>query len=155
VAMTTPISGPVGTFPSTSTTGTTGSTGTATKAKTGSNAVDQDMFLKLLVAQLKYQDPSSPTDPSQFLSQTAQFSQVEKLTQLADLSQKVYDASRQQTAASLMGRSVTWADVSGTAHTGTVTGISVGAATPNLTVDGATVSLDAVSSVGTAPTPAA
>ena len=148
--------GPVGTLPTTSTTSTTGTSGTTgTTARASSNTVDQDMFLKLLVAQLKYQDPSSPTDPSQFLSQTAQFSQVEKLSQLADLSQKVYDASRQQTAASLMGRSVTWADVSGTAHTGTVTGISVGAATPNLTVDGATVSLDAVSSVGTAPTPAA
>ena len=126
-----------------------------TTTKSPTDAMGSDTFLKLLVAQLKYQDPSSPTDPSQFLSQTAQFSQVEKLSQLADLSQKVYDASRQQTAASLMGRSVTWADVSGTAHTGTVTGISVGAATPNLTVDGATVSLDAVSSVGTAPTPAA
>ena len=148
--------GPVGTLPTTSTTTTTGTSGTTgttgTTARASSNTVDQDMFLKLLVAQLKYQDPSSPTDPAQFLSQTAQFSSVEKLGQLADLSQKVYDASRQQTAASLMGRSVTWADVSGTAHTGTVTGISVGAATPNLTVDGATVSLDAVSAVGTAPT---
>ena len=49
-------------------------------------------------------------------------------------------------------RSVTWTDVSGTGHTGTVTGVSIGASTPNLTVDGATVSLDAVSAVGTAPT---
>ncbi|HEY6795713.1 MAG TPA: flagellar hook capping FlgD N-terminal domain-containing protein [Kineosporiaceae bacterium] len=129
-------------------------TGTNQPATTGQDRIDQDTFLKLLVAQLKYQDPSSPTDPTQFLSQTAQFTMVEKLNQLADLNQKVYDASREQTASSMIGRTVTWTDVSGTRHTGTVSGVSVGAATPNLTVDGATVSLDAVSAVASATTPA-
>jgi flagellar basal-body rod modification protein FlgD len=143
----TEIYGPLGTI------GTTATTGAGTKASSTAdgdpNAVDKDMFLKLLVAQLKYQDPNSPTDPSQFLSQTAQFSTVEKLNQLTDLSQKVYDASREQTAASMIGRTVTWTDVAGKQHSGAVTGVSVGAATPNLTVDGATVPLDSVSAVST------
>jgi len=145
----------------TTTSGVTGSTATAT-ATTASTAVDRtaidkDTFLKLLVAQMKYQDPSSPTDPSQFLSQTAQFTTVEKLTSLADLSQKVYDSSRQATATSMIGRAVTWKDVSGKEQTGLVTGVSVGAQTPNLTVGGVKVSLDDVSTVDApaATTPAA
>jgi flagellar basal-body rod modification protein FlgD len=121
-----------------------GSTTTSTSDQT---SLDKDTFLKLLVAQMKYQDPSSPTDPSQFISQTAQFTTVEKLSTLADLSQKAYDSSRQLTAATMIGRTVTWTDVSGNSVTGVVTGASVGASTPNLTVGGKTVSLDSVTDV--------
>jgi hypothetical protein len=46
------------------------------------NELDQDAFLKLMVAQLRYQNPMSPADPQAFLAQTAQFTTVEKLTQL-------------------------------------------------------------------------
>ena len=56
------------------------------KAATTTAAPDQfgkDTFLKLLVAQLKYQNPLSPTDASQFMAQTAQFTLVEKLDDLA------------------------------------------------------------------------
>jgi flagellar basal-body rod modification protein FlgD len=37
------------------------------------------MFLKLLVTQLKNQDPLKPTDSTQFVTQLAQFSQLEDL----------------------------------------------------------------------------
>ncbi len=36
------------------------------------------MFLQLLVAQLKNQDPLNPTDPATFMSQLAQFQQLEQ-----------------------------------------------------------------------------
>jgi flagellar basal-body rod modification protein FlgD len=39
--------------------------------------VNKDMFLQLLVAQLKSQDPLNPTDSSQFVTQLAQFEQLE------------------------------------------------------------------------------
>src|SRR6478752_4143091 len=41
-----------------------------------SNDLDQNAFLKLMIAQLKNQDPTKPQDPSEFMSQHAQFSQV-------------------------------------------------------------------------------
>jgi flagellar basal-body rod modification protein FlgD len=41
-----------------------------------SNDLDQNAFLKLMIAQLKNQDPTKPQDPSEFMSQLAQFSQV-------------------------------------------------------------------------------
>jgi flagellar basal-body rod modification protein FlgD len=37
------------------------------------------MFLQLLVAQIQNQDPTSPQDPSQFVAQLAQFSQLEQV----------------------------------------------------------------------------
>jgi flagellar basal-body rod modification protein FlgD len=36
------------------------------------------MFLQLLVTQLKNQDPLNPTDSSQFVTQLAQFQQLEQ-----------------------------------------------------------------------------
>jgi flagellar basal-body rod modification protein FlgD len=37
------------------------------------------MFLQLLVAQIKNQDPLNPTDSVQFVSQLAQFSELEQV----------------------------------------------------------------------------
>jgi flagellar basal-body rod modification protein FlgD len=57
-------------------------TSTATTSST-STTVSKDEFLQLLVAQLKYQDPLNPQDPSEFVSELAQFTQVEQLTNMA------------------------------------------------------------------------
>jgi flagellar basal-body rod modification protein FlgD len=127
---------------------------TASAATTGSSTLDQDAFLKLLVAQLKYQDPSSPSDPSQFMAETAQFTMVQKLDALSALDQKVLDATKAQSAAGLIGRQVTYSDLAGKPHTGTVTGTTYGSQNPTLTVDGTTVALDAVTAVGTVSPPA-
>ena len=45
----------------------------------GSNGVNADTFLQLLVAQLQYQNPDSPVDSTQFLAQTASFEEVQEL----------------------------------------------------------------------------
>jgi len=128
---------------------TTRSDGTAFSTGTDRTALDTSTFLKLLVAQLQYQDPSNPTDSSQFMAQTAQFTSVEKMGQLETLTQKVLDASNQQTGTALVGKTVTYHDASGTSHTGVVTACTVGAQTPNLTIDGLEVELTAVTSVVT------
>jgi flagellar basal-body rod modification protein FlgD len=52
------------------------SSGTDSAAKAGT--VDKNMFLQLLVAQLKNQDPLNPTDGTQFLGELAQFQQLEQ-----------------------------------------------------------------------------
>jgi flagellar basal-body rod modification protein FlgD len=63
--------------------GTTNTTSTSTQAATP--AVDplasENTFLKLFVAQLKNQDPTSPADPTQFVTQLAQFTTLEQSTQ--------------------------------------------------------------------------
>ena len=44
---------------------------------------NQNMFLQLLIAQLKHQDPTKPADPTQFITQLAQFSELSNSTQMA------------------------------------------------------------------------
>lgn len=55
---------------------TSGSSSTTTG--TGSSTVTKNMFLQLLVAQIKNQDPLNPADGTQFLTQLAQFQQLEQ-----------------------------------------------------------------------------
>src|SRR5262245_61794038 len=68
---------------------TTGAGSTIPGAETGgqttgvrNDGLGRDAFLMLLVEQLKHQDPSNPQDSSEFLSQLAQFTSVEKLTSM-------------------------------------------------------------------------
>ena len=59
-----------------STSGTTAQTATQAAAK--SNTLNYNDFLKLMIAQLKNQDPLNPTDSTQYMTQIAQFSSVEQ-----------------------------------------------------------------------------
>ncbi len=52
-----------------------------TEASTG---YDKDSFLKILVAQMKYQDPMEPTSNTEYISQYATFTQVEQLNNMAN-----------------------------------------------------------------------
>ena len=61
---------------STQTSGTGGQTPLSGSAATP--AVDKNMFMKLLVAQLRNQDPLNPSDGTQFVAQLAQFQQLEQ-----------------------------------------------------------------------------
>lgn len=53
----------------------------ASTATANSSTVDYNSFLQLLVTELKNQDPTTPTDPTQFMSQLASFSSVEQAVQ--------------------------------------------------------------------------
>ena len=67
--------------------GQTPATGTAAAASASNPPVSEDMFLQLLVAQLQNQDPLNPADGTQFLTQLAQFSQLEQSVNMStDLS---------------------------------------------------------------------
>lgn len=91
---------------------TTASTGKST-AKTKEDAVmGKEDFLKLLVAQLKNQDPLSPDDPTAFTAQLAQFSSLEQLTTLnASMDTLVASNTSSQSLSTLstIGKDVTYA----------------------------------------------
>jgi len=61
---------------------------------TKSDTLDQNTFLKLMIAQLKNQDPMKPQDPSEFMSQLAQFSQVTSTQNMEKSIQTLTDSMR-------------------------------------------------------------
>ena len=119
----------------------------ATK-KSSMASLDKDAFLKLLVAQLQHQDPSSPQDSSQWTAQMAQFSTVEQLTNLATTSAKSAKSAAMSQAVALLGKTVSYIGQDGASAQGTVQRIDAGGDVPTLMIDGvAGVSLDSVSEV--------
>ena len=121
-------------------TGVTGTSGAAatssTPASSSSSAaggLDKDAFLKLLVAQLKFQNPMSPSDPSAFMAQTAQFAMVERLEEISAAQSEAATWQRVVAGQGLIGQQVTGTSL-GSAVSGLVTGFSV-------TSDGAVLEL--------------
>lgn len=53
-------------------------------SKKSNNTVDSDMFLSLLVAEMQNQDPLEPTSNTEWVSQYATFTQVEKMTEMSE-----------------------------------------------------------------------
>lgn len=114
-------------------------------------ALDKDAFLKLLVAQLKYQDPSKPADSSQFIAQTAQFTTLEKLSAMAIGQQDLLAAQLQLGASNLIGRTVSYVDADAKTISGIVTSASFSGSTPTLKVGDKDVLLSSVKEVRNTP----
>jgi flagellar basal-body rod modification protein FlgD len=82
---------------------------TQTAAKADSTAETEDRFLKLLVAQMRNQDPLNPLDNAQVTSQMAQLSTVSGINKLGELVQSLSSAFTQTQslqATSMIGRGV-------------------------------------------------
>lgn len=143
---TTPVTGLPTTTPATS-------LYSSTPAAAPKQAFDKEMFLALLVAQLRNQDPSSPMDTTEMMSQSTQLATMEQLTELTDTGRESFALQMRVAAANLVGQEVSYFDADGVEHTGTVTGVDFSLNVPLVTVGDATVPLDAVSSVRvTSPT---
>ena len=84
----------------------------------------KDTFMKLLVAELQYQNPLQPTDPSQFMAQSAQFSVLEQLQNLTSTVQAQTNANQMVMASALVGKTVTYSD-NGVDTTGVVTAVKL------------------------------
>ena len=132
-----------------------GSTTPATTTVDRPDQFGQDTFLKLLVAQLRYQDPMNPAEGTEFLSQTAQFTSVEKLSSLADMQSELLAAQRLLGGSNLVGRSVTFQGESGDDITGVVTAARFGTDGTVLRVADKDVPLSSVKEVGAPPASAA
>jgi flagellar basal-body rod modification protein FlgD len=143
--MTSPISATGGAG---STTGATGSTTTGSSiSRAGSTDLNQDTFLKLLVAQLKYQDPSKPMDASQFMAQTAQFTQLQTLRDVATVEQQLLAAQLVQNASTMVGRTITYKASDGATVTGLVTSATLTGSSPTVRVGDTDVALSSVITV--------
>lgn len=122
----------------------TAATSTAAPPK---KALDAEVFLQLLVAQMKNQDPSSPLDTNEMMAQTTQLAMMEQLTALADTFTESFALSMRQTAAALVGTQASYVDADGVTRTGLVSKVSFENSIPLVTIGDITVPLDAVSGI--------
>lgn len=88
-------------------------TDNGTSVITAGNEVDKDIFLKMLVAQMTNQDPFNPQDPTQYVTQLAQFSMLEQMMSLNDgmeyllgVNNGMLVNSAVETATTLIGKNV-------------------------------------------------
>jgi flagellar basal-body rod modification protein FlgD len=112
---------------------------TGTNAKTAAaagerNALDKDTFLKLMVEQLRHQNPLSPAEGHEWMAQMAQFSSVEQLTNLAKAGEEAAKASAATQAIGLLGKSVSYVGSDGELVTGTVSKVDLVGDSPTLKV---------------------
>ena len=129
------------------TSSTSGSTASSS-ASGSASTVDYNSFLQLLVQELKNQDPTSPSDPTQYLSQIATFSNVEQGVNMNNKLGTLLTTSALAQAEGAIGRTATSSD--GTIS-GTVTSVALGSSgTPTATLsNGSTLSLDGTVQIST------
>ena len=112
--------------PTTTATNSAPAAASATKTATP-NILGKDDFLKLMVAQMKNQDPMNPADDKDNIAQMAQFSSLEQITNLATATQELATRMSLMQNVGLLGHDVTYTKADGTKATGTVDGLDLAA----------------------------
>lgn len=98
----------------------------ATAQPKASGELDKNAFLKLLTAQLRYQDPSNPMSSDQFMGQMAQFSSLEQMTNISGTSEQTLWNSQVTQAVQTIGKTVSWTDPdTSEAMSGVVSGVTM------------------------------
>jgi flagellar basal-body rod modification protein FlgD len=116
------------------------------------NTLDQADFMKLLITQLKSQDPTKPLDDKEFIGQMAQFTSLKEIN---DLSENIRIMNREfafTKAVSLVGKTISWSDENSRYNTGVVDSIKVKNGETFLNIKGMEVPLDQITEVRDAST---
>ncbi len=98
------------------------STTTATTSTGSTPTPDYDSFLKLLIAQLKNQDPTKPVDSTEYMSQLASFSNVEQAIRTNTKLDALLSSLTMTQATGIIGKTIASVDGS---ISGTVTGVRI------------------------------
>jgi flagellar basal-body rod modification protein FlgD len=104
-------------------------------SQTAQNAfgLDFQSLLRIILTQLTYQDPLKPIDNFQFVSQLAQFAQLQQTQSLNDQIAGLLSAQAATQATSLLGRTVDLGTQAGTIS-GQVTAVSFSTGQPRVTI---------------------
>jgi flagellar basal-body rod modification protein FlgD len=123
----------------TGTTTTTPSSSTSNTSAT-SSLLSKDQFLQLMMAELQNQNPMSPnsSDPTQYVTELAQFTSLEQQTNTAQSTAQSAQADQASQALALLGHTVSYIDPSGNSGTGVVQKVDFTTSGPTLTVNGDT-----------------
>lgn len=121
----------------------------ANEAATNAFGLSFDALLKIILTQLTYQDPLKPMDNFEFVSQLAQFSQIQQAQTMNDRLEVLVSAQATNQATGLLGREVDVPAGSATLS-GKVKAVSFQSGAPTVTIetsDGRTVSGLAIGSI--------
>jgi flagellar basal-body rod modification protein FlgD len=121
-----------------------------TSTAMGLGGLDGQAFLKLMIAQMRYQDPLAPTDASALMNQTSTLAQTEMIQQLAATQQQVLGLQFAGIASGLLGTDITAQLPDGGTITGTVDAVRFTGSGPVLLVDGQEVPLGAATELRSA-----
>jgi len=103
--------------------GVGGSSSNTTNSTSLGAAPSEDEFLQLLVAQLQNQDPMNPTDSTQFVSELAQFSELDQVMAIrSDIESYHTQATTTTTPSTTDGASSTDSSTNGSASTNNTNG---------------------------------
>ena len=131
--------------------GTVSAQSAATVLPTAIKTLSQDDFLKLLVVQMKSQDPLNPKQDTEFIAQMTQFSALEQSKAMQkDIAGLRGDQELLQ-ADALIGRSVTLYDGKAVVAAGVVSSVDVVDGTPKIVVNGKQYAMSQVLSISTVP----
>ena len=115
------------------------------KGRTVNHSLGKDDFLKLLLAQLSNQDPTSPIENTEFIAQMAQFSSLEQMTNMSAEFTKLAGVFRVSEASSMLGKTVTL-NVGDTTATGVVQA-ATREENPRVMVGGRYYTMDQISAI--------
>lgn len=79
---------------------------TINQGKAFKPTLDRDDFLKILITQLQHQDPSAPLEDKEFISQMAQFSSLEQMTNMSQGFSKLSGLLASSEASGFLGKNV-------------------------------------------------
>lgn len=111
------------------------------------NNLGKDDFLKLLITQLKYQDPTKPMEDKAFIAQMAQFSSLEQMQQMNTTMTSLQKGFLVNQTLSLLGKTVDINTENGVKH-GKVSEISFNGNIPQIKVDGMLYSTASILKIG-------
>ena len=112
-----------------------------------SSTLDQSQFLQLLIAQMKSQDPMSPTSNSDFIGQLAQFSTLSGIETMNSNFSDLLSLQEITQGSSLIGKSVTYTNSSNQVVTGTAESVALSNGKFQVQVGNDQVALSQISSV--------
>ncbi|AWG42674.1 flagellar hook assembly protein FlgD [Candidatus Borreliella tachyglossi] len=104
-------------------------------------------FLKLLITQLRYQDPTDPMKDKEFIAQMAQFSTLEQMTNMSKSFEKLSSALGINKDLDLLGKIIEFKHADGEVVRGKVTNIKTGVI-PQIMVNGKYYVYENILSVG-------
>ena len=105
------------------------------------NTMQEADFMKLLITQLKTQDPTKPMKDKEFIGQMAQFTSLKQMNEMTDNMKTLTREFSFTKAVSLVNKSISWTDASGTSNRGIVESIRVRNGEAFVNVNGREVSL--------------